>query len=152
LTPIRLAMSRRAAFLASLIVVAAVPCAAQAPAPTSSAPTSATPPSSPAPSSATAPSAPAATAAADSKPATAANNASDPSPEVIKKARREGLRPKKRDGITKFCETSQSLGTHFATEKCYTQAQVDQLAEQRQDERNQLGQSIACGGANCSGH
>jgi hypothetical protein len=71
---------------------------------------------------------------------------------MIKKARREGLRPKKRDGITKFCETSASLGTHFETEKCYTQAQVDQLAAQRQDVRNQLGQSIACGGANCSGH
>ena len=71
---------------------------------------------------------------------------------MIKKARREGLRPKKRDGITKFCETSASLGTRFETEKCYTEAQVDQLAAQRQDVRNQLGQSIACGGANCNGH
>jgi hypothetical protein len=71
---------------------------------------------------------------------------------MLKKARLEGLRPKKRNGTTKFCETSQSLGTHFETEKCYTEAQVDQLAAQRQDVRNQLGQSIACGGANCSGH
>jgi hypothetical protein len=71
---------------------------------------------------------------------------------MLKKARREGLKPKKRDGVTKFCETSASLGTRFATEKCYTEDQVDQLAQQRQDERNQLGRSVACGGANCSGH
>jgi hypothetical protein len=82
----------------------------------------------------------------------AATDATDPSPELIKKARREGLKPKKRDGVTKFCETDKSLGTHFETEKCYTGAQVDQLAAQRQDVRNQLGQGIACGGANCSGH
>ncbi len=91
-----------------------------------------------------------ASVAADSKPVSAAT--SDPSPEVIKKARREGLKPKKRDGITKFCETSKSLGTHFETEKCYTQTQMEELAQQRQDVRNQLGQSVACGGANCSGH
>jgi hypothetical protein len=71
---------------------------------------------------------------------------------MIKKARREGLRPKKRDGVTKFCEKGKQLGTLFETETCYTAAQVDQLAAQRQDVRNQLGQGVACGGANCSGH
>lgn len=67
-------------------------------------------------------------------------------------ARREGFRPKKRDGVTKFCETSKTLGTHFETEKCLTQVQMEQEVHRRQDERNQLGQSGACGGANCSGH
>lgn len=81
----------------------------------------------------------------------AATDASDPSPEVIKKARREGLKPKKRDGVIKFCETDKSTGTHFETEKCYTQIQMEELAQQRQDARNQLGQPVACGGS-CSGH
>jgi hypothetical protein len=71
---------------------------------------------------------------------------------MIKKARREGLRPKKRNGVTKFCETSKQMNTHFETETCYSEAQVDQLAAQRQDVRNQLGQGVACGGANCNGH
>jgi hypothetical protein len=148
LIPTRLATSHRILLLASLIVVAAAaPSLAQTPAPS----TPSAPASPAAPSSATPPSTPA-SPAAESKPASAATDASAPSPEMVKKARLEGLRPKKRNGITKFCETSQSLGTHFETEKCYTEAQVDQLAAQRQDVRNQLGQSIACGGANCSGH
>jgi hypothetical protein len=50
-----------------------------------------------------------------------------------------------------FCQTDKSTGTHFETEKCYTQVQMEQLAEQRQDVRNQLGQPTACGGS-CSGH
>jgi hypothetical protein len=148
LIPTRLATSHRILLLASLIVVAAAaPSLAQTPAPS----TPSAPASPAAPSSATPPSTPA-SPAPESKPASAATDASAPSPEMVKKARLEGLRPKKRNGITKFCETSQSLGTHFETEKCYTEAQVDQLAAQRQDVRNQLGQSIACGGANCSGH
>ena len=71
---------------------------------------------------------------------------------MLKEARREGFKPKKRDGVTKFCYTDATLGTRFETEKCFDQAQMELLAQQRQDQRNQLGKPTACGGSNCNGH
>lgn len=67
-------------------------------------------------------------------------------------ARREGFKPKTRNGTTMFCQTDKTTGTHFETEKCYNQTQLEQIVQQRQDTRNQLGQPVACGGKNCSGH
>jgi len=150
LTTARLVMSRRSVFLASLVVAAAVPCGAQAPAPSAPAVSA---PASEAAASPTQPSTPAASATA-SKAASAAADASsaEPSPEVIREARREGFKPKKRNGVTLFCYTDKSTGTHFETEKCFDQYHMEMLVHQRQDQRNQLGQSGACGGTNCSGH
>jgi hypothetical protein len=51
-----------------------------------------------------------------------------------------------------FCQTDKTTGTHFETEKCYNQVQLEQIVQQRQDVRNQLGQSVACGGKGCNGH
>ncbi len=67
-------------------------------------------------------------------------------------ARREGFKPKTRNGTTMFCQTDKTTGTHFETEKCYNQVQLEQIVQQRQDVRNQLGQSVACGGKGCNGH
>ena len=88
-----------------------------------------------------------------SKPASSETNApSEPSPEVLKEARREGFKAKKRDGVTKFCYTDATMGTRFETEKCFDQAHMEALVQQRQDQRNQLGQPTACTGSACSGH
>jgi hypothetical protein len=65
-------------------------------------------------------------------------------------ARREGFKPKKRDGVTKFCQTSAQMNTHFQSETCIDEAQLKVLAEQREDTRNQLSQHGACTG--CNGH
>jgi hypothetical protein len=71
---------------------------------------------------------------------------------VLKVARREGFKPKKRDGVTKFCYTDRSIGTKFETEKCFDQQHMEMLVQQREDQRNQLGQPTACTGSACSGH
>jgi hypothetical protein len=163
-------MTHRMALLASLMLLAAAQCGAQSPAsdkatsPTSSA----TPSSSTASSSATAPAtapapapapAPAtATAATDSaaaatKPAgsdTAAS--SEPSPEVIKEARREGFKPKKRNGVTTFCQTYTPMGTRFESENCVDEVHLRMVIEQRQAQRDLLRQQGACTGASCNGH
>jgi len=163
-------MVHRLALLASLMLVAAAPCGAQSPAsdaPASSAASPAKPASSAAapstPSStATAPATPAAPAttaagtdstATASKPAGSETTAStEPSPEVLKAARREGFTPKKRDGVTKFCYTDATMGTRFQTEKCFDQQHMEMIVQQRQDMRNVLSQPVACTGASCSGH
>ena len=166
-------MTHRLALLASLMLVAGAPCGAQSPAPSapapsapapsapaSSAPTesatsSAKPSSSTTSSSATAPATVAAgtdSTAAASKPASSATDASsEPSPEVLKEARREGLKPKKRNGVTMFCQRDKSIGTNFETEKCYDQQHMEMLVEQRQDQRNVMQQSVGCSGSTCSG-
>jgi hypothetical protein len=148
------------------MLAAGAPCGAQSPAssaPASSAPgesatSSAKPSSSTASSSATAPATVAAetdstATAADSKPASSETAASsEPSPEVLKEARREGFKPKKRDGVTKFCYTDATLGTRFETEKCFDQHHMEALVQQREDQRNLLRQPGACTGSACGGH
>jgi hypothetical protein len=156
-------MTHRMALLASLMLVAAVPSGAQTPAssaPAESATSSAKPSSSAASSSTTAPAAAdtastvgTASAATASKPASSATDASsssEPSPEVLKEARREGFKPKKRNGVTQFCQTSPQMNTHFQSETCVDAAQLKMLVEQREDQRNQLSQHGACTG--CNGH
>jgi len=88
------------------------------------------------------------------KPASSATDASssEPSPEVLKEARREGLKPKKRNGVTVYCHTDATVGTHFETEKCYDQEHMEMLVQQRQDQRNVMQQPGACTGSTCNGH
>jgi flagellar motor protein MotB len=145
------------ALFASLLLVAAVPCGAQSPASATtdkSAASSAAPASSTATSSATA--APAAgtdSTAAASKPAGSETKASEePSPELVKQARQEGFKPKKRNGVTQFCQTSAQMNTHFLSETCVDEAHLKMLVEQREDQRNQMRQSSACTGASCNAH
>jgi hypothetical protein len=153
-------MTHRMALLALLMLVAVAPCGAQSPA-SDATPTSpesaAKPASSTAASPARAPAPAAAGTDSTAKASTPASSAtaassSEPSPEVLKEARREGFKPKKRDGVTKFCYSDATLGTRFETEKCFDQAQMEILVQQRQDQRNQLGKPIACAGSNCNGH
>lgn len=148
-------MNHGSAFLASLILVAAAPCGAQSPPPTSAAPASSAPSSTAAPvSSAAAPPSSATAPASATAPSTAAAAAdsSEPSPAVLKEARREGFRPKKRNGVTQFCYTDATLGTRFETEKCFDQQHMEMMVQQREDQRRQLQQPGACTGAACSGH
>ena len=150
-------MTHRMALFASLLLVAAAPCGAQSPAsatPDKSAPTPAVPASSTATSPETAPAATAAgtdSAASASKPASSATDASaEPSPELVKEARREGFKPKKRNGVTQFCQTSVQINTRFPSETCVDEAHLKMLVEQRQDQRNQLSQPGAC--TTCKSH
>jgi hypothetical protein len=163
-------MIHRTALLASLVLVAGAPCGAQSPTQTPAAPSSvaasgttaeraassANPSSSTASSSAAAPAKPAAgadSAATGSKPVSSATDASsEPSPEVLKEARREGFKPKKRNGVTQFCYSDATLGTRFETEKCYDQQHMEMLVQQREDQRNLMRQPGACSGSSCSGH
>jgi hypothetical protein len=164
-------MARCTALFASLMLVVGVPCGAQSPAsnaPASNAPASSAPAesaassasSSSSSSSATAPSSAAAPAAADSAPpatgsklaSSAADASAEPSPEVLKEARREGFTPKKRSGVTQYCSSDATLGTRFVTEKCYNEQDMEREVHRRQDQRNLLHQQAGCGGANCSGH
>jgi hypothetical protein len=103
--------------------------------------------------------APAAAAAGTDSAATGAkaagsetNASAEPSAELVKEARREGFKPKKRDGVTKFCQTSAPLGTRFESETCVDEVHLRMLVEQREDQRNLLRQSGACTGSACSGH
>jgi hypothetical protein len=92
------------------------------------------------------------TAATGVKAAGSETDASaEPSPELLKQARREGFKPKKRDGVTKFCHTDAPLGTRFESETCVDEAHLKMLVEQREDQRNQLRQPGACTGSSCSG-
>ena len=147
-------MTHRIALFASLLLVAAAPCVAQSPA-SATTDKSATSPAAPASSTATSSqTAPAAagtdSAASAAKPASAATDASaDPSPELVKQARREGFTPKKRDGVTKFCQKSAKMNTHFETETCVDEAHLKMLVEQREDQRNLMRQQGACVGSNC---
>jgi hypothetical protein len=159
-------MTHRMALLASLMLATAAPCGAQSPASDATA-TSAASSAKPAPStasssatsSATVPATAAAgtdttatAATADSKPASSETTASsEPSAEVLKEARREGFKPKKRDGVTKFCYTAAPLGTRFESETCVDEAHLKMAIEQREDTRNLLRQQGACSGSNCSG-
>jgi hypothetical protein len=157
-------MTHRMALLASLMLVAAAQCGAQSPAsdtPATSPASSATPASSTASSSATAPApaAPATAAAGTDSTATASKPASsetaassDPSPALLKEARREGFKPKKRNGVTMFCYSDATLGTRFETEKCFDQQHMENLIQEREDQRNLARQPGACSGSNCSGH
>jgi hypothetical protein len=145
-------MIYRFGLVASLILAVTAPCGAQtsnagAPAAsTDASATAGTPPPATSSSAAAAPSA-SADATAGAKPASSASGASnEPSPELVKEARREGFKPKKRNGETQFCYTDKSTGTHFETEKCYNQQQMEQVVQQRQDQRDQLHQQTACTG------
>ncbi len=91
--------------------------------------------------------------ATGSKPASSAADASaEPSPEVLREARREGFTPKKRGGVTKYCSSDAEIGTHFVTEKCYSEQDMEREVHRRQDQRNLLHQQAGCSGSNCSGH
>ena len=93
------------------------------------------------------------TAATGAKAAGSETDASaEPSAELLKQARREGFKPKKRDGVTKFCQTTAPLGTRFESETCVDEAHLKMLVEQREDTRNLMRQQSACTGSSCSGH
>jgi hypothetical protein len=158
-------MTYQMALFASLMLAAGAPCGAQPPstsAPASNAPSTNAPATNAPAESATSSANPSSSAASSStnapattsKPASSATEApsSEPSAEVMKEARREGFKPKKRDGVTMYCYTDATLGTKFVTEKCFDQHHMEMLVQQREDQRNQMKQPGACGGADCSGH
>jgi hypothetical protein len=139
----------KALYLISIAAIAgaAAPCYAQQPT---------APSSQPAAPAATTPTAPAAATAPSAAPAPTAPASADapagPSPELIKKARQEGFKPKTVNGITHFCYKDATVGTHFQTEKCYDEAQLLSVLAQRQDQRNNLSKPNTCEGAGCGSH
>jgi hypothetical protein len=142
--------------LATFAIAAAAPCAAQSPAASdvssSAAPASGTPAptgnpqsSSPAP-----PAAAPAPASSASTTASSGNSAPQPSPELVKKARSEGFKPKvQKNGETLFCRKDASMNTRLETEKCYTMGQIESIFEQRDQMHDQLAIPRGCAGAAC---
>jgi hypothetical protein len=140
---------RKALYLISLAAIAGAtaPCYAQqatAPGSQSAAPAAASPTTPTTATLSSAAPAPAAPASADS--------AAGPSPELLKKARQEGFKPKTVNGVTQFCYRDASTGTHFQTEKCYDEAHLMSVLAQRQDQRNSLSKPNTCEGAGCGSH
>lgn len=106
------------------------------------APSSRTPPSAAAP-------APAPAASASSISSTSA----EASPELVKKARSEGFKPKvQKSGKTLFCRKDAAMNTRFETETCYTASQIESIVEQRQQMHDELARPRACAGAACGGN
>jgi hypothetical protein len=140
--------------LLSLVLMAVAPCMAQAPpaAPnTAPAPSSSAPAASPSAPTASGTSAPGNAPAA--APSSTANASDEPSPDLIKQARREGYKPEKqKNGETLFCYKDASLGTRFETKKCVKPDELKMVIAARQDQRNLLNQTGACVGAGCSSH
>jgi len=129
-----------------LALMAAGPCLAQAPAaaPSSSAPAAA----SAAPASAASTPSSASTTAST----TTSSAADELSPDLIKKARREGYKPEKeKNGETLFCYKDASTGTRFETKKCVKPEELEVVIHARQDQRDMLSHQGACVGSNCSG-
>jgi hypothetical protein len=132
---------------------ASVPGFAQSPA---SAPTQSS--ETPTSSSAAPSAASASTATASASPTTSAADPTAangvPSPDLIKKARREGYKPEKqKTGETLFCATDPSeTGTRLGSrdKKCIRPDQIDAVIAARQDQRNELNRTRACAG--CSSH
>jgi len=150
-------MTYRKVALLSLVLMAAAPCMAQSPptAPNATqAPSSSAPAASPSEPTASGPSAPSsAPASASAAPSSTANASDEPSPDLIKQARREGYKPEKqKNGETLFCYKDASLGTRFETKKCVKPDELKMVIAARQDQRNLLNQTGACVGAGCSSH
>jgi hypothetical protein len=151
-------MTYRILLLCSFAVMTVTPCLAQPPA-TGPASTAA-----PAPSNSSTPSAAASGNGSQSSPgqsssstaspaaaasSSAANASSEPSPDLVKKARAEGFKPEKqKNGDTMFCYKDASLGTRFESKKCVTADQVQVVIDARRDQRNDLSKLRTCTG-NC---
>jgi len=70
---------------------------------------------------------------ADAPPANAT-----PSPEVLKKARENGLKPEVRKGVTVYCWEDADVGSRFKTKKCVNDSQLEQVIATRQAQRDAL--------------
>jgi hypothetical protein len=143
-------MTYRKVALFSLMLAAAAPCMAQT---EPSAPSAAASPPAAASSAAPANAASASSSAPASSSARATSAATDdPSPDLIKKAHREGYKPEKqKNGETLFCHKDADIGTRFETKKCVKPDEIQVVIDARQDQRNLLRQQGACTGASCSG-
>jgi hypothetical protein len=61
-----------------------------------------------------------------------------PSPETLKKAKENGLKPEVRKGATVYCWEDANVGSPFKTKKCVGESQLDDLIAQRQAQRDAL--------------
>jgi hypothetical protein len=61
-----------------------------------------------------------------------------PSPETLKMARDNGLKPEVRKGVTVYCWEDADVGTRFKTKKCVDEARLPDVIAQRQAQRDQL--------------
>jgi hypothetical protein len=140
--------------LLSLVLMAAGPCMAQSPqaAPNAApAPSSSAPAASPSAPAASAPAAPSGAPAA--APSSTAKASDEPSPDLIKQARREGYKPEKqKNGETRFCKTEARMNSRFEDKTCVKPDELQNVVDARQDQRNLLNQTGACVGAGCKSH
>jgi hypothetical protein len=129
----------RSLFLIGVIVGVAAPVYAQQ----TTAPAAADAPAKPAAAAPAAPAAPPVTTTA-STAATAAPKAADdvPSPAVLKKARMAGYYTKVRHGNVVYCKSEAVIGTHFESENCINEDQLEQTLLSTQAQRDSLQHTI----------
>jgi hypothetical protein len=136
------------------ILGVALPCYAQQPSASSTAPAASTaapastapaaaPASTAAPSSSGTPTdASSAPATAQSPPAGAGADKSEPSAETIKRAKSVGLRPEEHRGQTLFCWEDASTGSRFTTKKCTDETGLDAIIAQREVAKSNFRQTM----------
>jgi hypothetical protein len=133
--------------IAALIGIAA-PSYAQQPAPPPTS-TSGTQTASPASSSAAPAAAPPVITVTPTTVTTpASDDAKNPSPDIVKKAKQAGYRAKLRKGKTVFCKEETEIGSHFSSENCINEEQLTLALDRQQAQRDQLTNHTCTG---CSG-
>ena len=63
-----------------------------------------------------------------------------------------GYKAKQRDGQTVYCKKVAKIGSHFAEETCMTEAEMEQLAQKAEEDRQQFRRNqTLCGTPGCGG-
>jgi len=130
--------------LALIILALSVPVLAQDVAPQQESPAkSASAAAATAPVESAAPSGPAGTAVANEAAASADKEFAAPA----------GYKEKTRGGTTVYCRSQTPIGTRFATEYCYTQADLQRMEKSKQGMQDDVSRATrVCGsGQSCSG-
>jgi hypothetical protein len=139
-------MTQRLSFAIAALIGMTSPIHAQQPAPAAPPPpasTSGTQTSSPPPAPAASP--PVTTTFTAT---TAPSDATIPSPDTVKKAKQAGYHPKLRKGVTVFCKEETEIGSHFSSENCINEQQLNLALERQQAQRDQMTNHTCTG---CSG-
>jgi hypothetical protein len=130
--------------LALIMLALSAPVLAQEVAPPQEPPAQpASAPAAAAPGEAASPSGPAGTAAANEAAASADKKFAAP----------PGYKEKTRGGTTVYCRSQTPIGTRFATEYCYTQADLQRMEKSKQGMQDDVSRATrVCGsGQSCSG-
>jgi hypothetical protein len=141
----------RLPILICALAVAVTSSQAQEPAATASPPAAAG--TSSAPAAPATPSSPQSSTAVAAAPTTTPLQTEGPSPELLKKARVAGYRPKTKDGVTTFCMKETETGSRLQSkEECIDQDHLQMVIDARQAQHDVLQATKACSGAACGAH